>query len=107
MANIDVISLTRELISFNTINPPGNESEIAIMLGKLLADNGFEVSLPVYDENRLHLVAEKGVGGAEAPLVLSGHFDTVPLGELSWARDPFSGETDGDRIYGRGSSDMK
>jgi len=107
MAKIDVISLTRELISFNTINPPGNESEIATKLGKILADNGFEVSLPVYDKNRLHLVAEKGVSGTEAPLVLSGHFDTVPLGELSWSREPFSGETDGDRIYGRGSSDMK
>ena len=107
MANIDVISLTRELISFNTINPPGNESEIASMLGLLLTENGFEVSLPVYDKNRLHLVAEKGVSGAEAPLVLSGHFDTVPLGENAWTRDPFSGETEGDRVYGRGSSDMK
>jgi len=107
MANIDVISLTRELISFNTINPPGNESGIATMLAKHLADNGFEVSLPVYDTNRLHLVAEKGVSGPEAPLVLSGHFDTVPLGELSWTREPFSGKIEGDRIYGRGSSDMK
>lgn len=107
MANIDVISLTRELISFNTINPPGNESGIASKLGKIFADNGFEISLPVYDKNRLHLVAEKGVSGAEAPLVLSGHFDTVPLGENAWTRDPFSGETEGDRVYGRGSSDMK
>ena len=107
MANIDVISLTRELISFNTINPPGNESGIATMLGKLLADNGFEVCLPAYDTNRLHLVAEKGVSGPVAPLVLSGHFDTVPLGELKWTREPFSGKIEGDRIYGRGSSDMK
>ena len=107
MANIDVISLTRELISFNTINPPGNESEIATKLGLILANNGFDVSLPEYDTNRLHLVAEKGVSEPEAPLVLSGHFDTVPLGELSWTREPFSGETEGDRIYGRGSSDMK
>jgi len=107
MATIDVISLTKELLSFNTINPPGNESGIATMLGKLLADNGFKVSLPVYDKNRLHLVAEKGVSGSEAPLVLSGHLDTVPLGEKAWTREPFSGETEGDRIYGRGSSDMK
>ena len=107
IANLDVITLTRELLSFNTINPPGNEAKMAQWIGELLSAHGFELHLPVYDKNRLHLVAEKGVKGPETPLVLSGHFDTVPLGELSWTRDPFSGETEGDRIYGRGSSDMK
>jgi succinyl-diaminopimelate desuccinylase len=107
MANIDVISLTRKLISFNTVEPPGNEAGIARMLGALLQENGFRVSLPEYDKNRLHLVAEKGVSGGEPALVLSGHLDTVPLGELSWTKKPFSGEIEGDRIYGRGSSDMK
>ncbi len=107
MAHMDVIPLTKKLLSFNTINPPGSEAEIAQFVGKLLTDNGFEVSLPVYDKNRLHLVAEKGVSGSTPPLVLSGHFDTVPLGEKSWTRDPFTGKIEGDRIYGRGSSDMK
>ena len=107
MTNLDVIALTRELLSFNTINPPGNEADMAKWMGELFSAHGFEVNLPVYDKNRLHLVAEKGVTGPEAPLVLSGHFDTVPLGKKSWTRDPFSGETEGDRIYGRGSSDMK
>jgi len=31
----------------------------------------------------------------------------VALGTTAWTRDPFSGERDGDRLYGRGSSDMK
>ena len=39
--------------------------------------------------------------------MLTGHIDTVALGVAPWTRDPFSGETDGDRLYGRGSSDMK
>jgi succinyl-diaminopimelate desuccinylase len=107
MAMIDVISLTRELIAINTVDPPGNEAGTAKMLGKLLAAYGFKVSLPEYGQNRLHLVAEKGVSGPEAPLVLSGHLDTVPLGDQAWTIDPFSGEIKGDRIYGRGSSDMK
>lgn len=81
--------------------------EVAQYVGNLLSDSGFEVSYHAYEENRLHLVAEKGVSGEVAPLVLSGHFDTVPLGELSWSEDPFSGLIKGDRIYGRGSSDMK
>ena len=37
----------------------------------------------------------------------TGHIDIVPLGEATWRHDPFAGETDGDLLYGRGSSDMK
>lgn len=107
MVQPDVISLTRKLLSFNTINPPGNEAALAKYLGRLLSDEGFDVTFHAYGKDRLHLVAEKGVSGPIPPLVFSGHFDTVPLGEQAWTRDPFSGEIEGDRIYGRGSSDMK
>lgn len=107
MASMDVISFTQDLLRYNTINPPGNEADIANFLGELLSKNGFEVSFIEFDKNRLHLVAEKGVLGPIPPLVLSGHLDTVPLGEKIWIKDPFSGEIEGDRIYGRGSSDMK
>jgi succinyl-diaminopimelate desuccinylase len=33
--------------------------------------------------------------------------DVVPLGASKWSHEPFAGETDGDRLYGRGSTDMK
>jgi len=107
MSSLDVISLTQKLLSFNTINPPGNEKEVAQYVGELLLENGFEVRYEEYEENRLHLVAEKGISLEVAPLVFSGHFDTVPLGKKSWSEDPFSGVIKGDRLYGRGSSDMK
>lgn len=102
-----MISLTRELISHNTVNPPGNEAIVAELLGNLLAEHGFTVRLPRYEKNRLHLVAEKGLSGHTPPLVLSGHLDTVPPGELPWRTDPFVGTCAGDKIFGRGSSDMK
>jgi succinyl-diaminopimelate desuccinylase len=41
------------------------------------------------------------------PICLAGHLDTVPLGAVPWDKNPFTGETDGNKIYGRGSSDMK
>ena len=107
MSQVDVISLTRELISHNTINPPGNEAIVARKLGKLLTEHGFQVQLPGYEKNRLHLVAEKGISASVTPLVLSGHLDTVPLGNKTWKVDPFSGISLGDKIFGRGSSDMK
>ena len=49
----------------------------------------------------------KGNGGGRS-LILSGHVDVVPAGELSrWIYNPWSGHIDGGKIYGRGASDMK
>lgn len=104
---MDVLALTRKLISFNTINPPGNEAPMAEFIGNLLSDNGFTVDYPGYGENRKHLIAGKGIPLSGNPLVLSGHFDVVPLGAQKWSFDPFRSEIKGDRLYGRGSSDMK
>jgi succinyl-diaminopimelate desuccinylase len=104
---MDVISLTRELLSFNTINPPGNEEEIARFAGKILMENGFGVAYHVFEEGRLHLIAERGLSSSCPPIVLSGHFDTVPLGRAKWNADPFAGVVKDGMIWGRGSSDMK
>lgn len=49
---------------------------------------------------------QKGSGGGRS-LVLSGHIDTVPRGSQAWTHDPFGGEVEGNRLYGRGSNDMK
>jgi acetylornithine deacetylase len=41
-------------------------------------------------------------------LILNGHIDVVPVGaESLWSRPPFSPHVEGDRLYGRGSADMK
>ena len=48
-----------------------------------------------------------GNDGAKPPICFTGHIDTVPLGDAEWSVDPFKAEIDGNRIYGRGSSDMK
>jgi acetylornithine deacetylase/succinyl-diaminopimelate desuccinylase-like protein len=37
---MDVISLTRKLLSFNTVNPPGNKEEITKFVGGILAGHG-------------------------------------------------------------------
>ena len=103
----NVISLTRKLIAFNTINPPGNEMNLAKFLGEILAENGFEVEYVLFEKNRLHIIAERGLLENELPIVLSGHLDTVPLGAKEWSADPFAGEIIDGKLFGRGASDMK
>ncbi|MEX9841932.1 YgeY family selenium metabolism-linked hydrolase [Providencia rettgeri] len=40
-------------------------------------------------------------------LVFDGHIDTVPVDESQWTQDPFGGEINDGKIYGRGTTDMK
>jgi succinyl-diaminopimelate desuccinylase len=105
--NTDSLSLTRKLLSFNTINPPGLERDCAEYLGKFLEAGGFQVSYHEFGLARTNLVARLEAGKEKPPICLTGHMDTAPLGLGSWARDPFAGEIEGDKIYGRGTSDMK
>ena len=104
---INCLSLTRKLISFNTINPPGQERDCAEYLARLLEDGGFNVTLYEFSERRTSLIAQIGSYGDKAPICFAGHMDTVPLGGNRLEKDPFSGEVDGDKVFGRGSSDMK
>jgi succinyl-diaminopimelate desuccinylase len=103
----DPIQLTQELIRYQTINPPGNEKEIAEYLGKILADFGFDVRYPELGKNRLNIIAEKGLSASRPPIVFTGHTDVVPLGGSPWTVDPFFAEIKDGKLYGRGSSDMK
>ena len=103
----DVVALTRDLLRFDTVNPPGQERACARHVGALLEQWGFSVDYHEYAEGRTSVVARAGGSEAGPPLCLTGHIDTVALGNAAWTRDPFAGEADGDRLYGRGSSDMK
>jgi acetylornithine deacetylase len=48
-----------------------------------------------------------GAGGGRS-MHLSGHIDVVPVERPDlWSHDPWGGELDGGRLYGRGSGDMK
>jgi succinyl-diaminopimelate desuccinylase len=89
---MDVISLTRDLLSFNNINPPGNEEEIAEFKGNFLKGYGFSSVYYEFGDKRLYLVAEKGLSGTVPQILLTGHFDTVPPGYKKWSIDPFAGQ---------------
>lgn len=103
----DAVQLTRSLVQFDTVNPPGNEAACAEHLGAMLEVAGFTLNYYPMGEGRANLVARIGGADGQKPLCFSGHTDVVPLGAAPWTRQPFGGELADGRIYGRGSSDMK
>ena len=105
--SFDSVSLTCKLLSFNTVNPPGDERDCAHFLGQLLEAAGYETNYYEFADKRATLIARLDGSGDKLPLCFTGHLDTVPLGVTPWLRDPFAGETDGDKLFGRGTSDMK
>lgn len=101
------LELARQLLGFNTINPPGSEADCMRFFADWLDDSGFEVSLSSFGEGRCNLIASLPGAKSGKPLAFTGHLDTVPLGNARWQYDPFGSQMEDGRLYGRGSSDMK
>ncbi|RLB42765.1 MAG: M20 family peptidase [Deltaproteobacteria bacterium] len=100
--------ILQELISFNTINPPGNEDECASFIADILEDCGYHVMRLEFAPRRTSLLASlKSDKQGRPGVCFCGHMDTVPLGDTQWQWDPFGAQIVGDKIYGRGASDMK
>lgn len=104
---VSALELTRRLVAFNTVNPPGDEHECARYLGGCLEALGLEVSYADFAARRTTLVARLACTGGRAPICFTGHTDVVPLGAEPWSVDPFAGEVSNGRVYGRGTCDMK
>ncbi|WP_423751381.1 M20 family metallopeptidase [Salinirarus marinus] len=106
----EAAELLSDLVSFDSQNPPGREAAVAKFVAGRLDEWGIDAQLvPRPYEDRPQVVAEVGDGDPEAgTLVLNGHLDVVPPGDAEqWTHDPFGGTIEGDRVYGRGASDMK
>ena len=105
------LEITRDIVRMDTRNPPGREVECAHYLGDLLSAAGIEVSYHEFAPERTSLVAvlrgEDGDGDGKKPLCFGGHIDVVPLGAKEWSVDPFGADIVGDKLFGRGTTDMK
>jgi succinyl-diaminopimelate desuccinylase len=98
------LDLLRDLVRLRTVG--GGEGAAARHCGALLEQAGFGTRLLDWAPGREQLVARTG-DGEGPPLSFTGHLDTVPVDAGAWSADPYGGERDGDKVVGRGTSDMK
>ena len=102
----DPVELLRELIRFDTSNPPGNERPCIEYVADVLRASGVE-PLIVGNPERPNLVARLAGRGESPPLLLYGHVDVVPADPAEWQHDPFAGDLVDGVVWGRGALDMK
>ena len=100
-----------ELIRTPSENPPGDTTEIAASFTDLLDDRGvpYEVIAPQAAMPNVLAQFDGGLGDPEEGphLTFNGHLDTFEAtGGDRWDYDPFGGEIDDGKVYGRGSADM-
>ena len=98
----------RELLRFDTTNPPGNERLAVDYIAGGLRAAGIEPLILESAPGRANLVARLKGDGSLPPLLLMGHVDVVSAEPDKWTHPPFSGDCDAaGQIFGRGAVDMK
>jgi acetylornithine deacetylase len=115
----EVVDAVARLIQIPSVSPKypgqiydevvGQEGVASRFVADIYAAAGAEIDLFAVEPGRENAVGVvRGHGGGRS-LIFNGHVDVVPPGDPAiWTGgDPFSGRVDGERIWGRGASDMK
>jgi putative selenium metabolism hydrolase len=98
-----VIALCQGLIRCQSYS--GEEADVAELLKQHFAAASFDDCIVDRFGNVIGVIKGQRPGRS---VLLDGHIDTVPVPDsTAWQHDPFGGELDKGRIYGRGASDMK
>ncbi|ABR46282.1 acetylornithine deacetylase or succinyl-diaminopimelate desuccinylase [Alkaliphilus metalliredigens QYMF] len=102
----ELVKLTQDLIKIPShVNYPGREKEVGIFLSDYCQRQGFDVEVKTIVDERVNVIVTlKGTGEGKT-LLLNGHLDTVPPGEMDF--DPYGAEIVDGHILGRGTVDMK
>jgi len=102
----EINDLLRSLIQIKSVNPPGNENQIADFIKKFLLKNNIHSELVPLEEGRSSVIA-RIEGEEERDITFCGHIDTVRVKEEDWTKPVFEGLIENEKMYGIGTSDMK
>jgi acetylornithine deacetylase len=116
----DLIELLRELVACRSENPKlltdperqeegrAGEADCQTAVAGHLSALGMEIDRFEALPGREDVVGTLPGSGGGRSLILNGHVDVVPVGDLAlWPHDPWAGEIVDGRLWGRGSCDMK
>ncbi len=100
------LNILERLIGFDTVSAKSNLGLIAY-IEDFLEARGFEIHRISDDSGEkaglFATLGPRGPGG----VLLSGHTDVVPVEGQVWTREPFKLTQEGERFFGRGTTDMK
>ncbi|WP_125154807.1 YgeY family selenium metabolism-linked hydrolase [Clostridium rectalis] len=98
-----VIKVCRELVKVKSYS--GCESKIVNALKQIFKENNFD---NIFVDNYGNIIGHIRGNKKGKKILMDAHIDTVPvIDEAKWKHNPFSADIEGERIYGRGTSDMK
>jgi acetylornithine deacetylase/succinyl-diaminopimelate desuccinylase family protein len=109
------VTLLQELVKVPTDSPPGDNAPHAERTAELMAAFGFEAEKhPVpADEVRAYglqsltnLIVRRRYGAGGPTIALNAHGDVVPPGD-GWTHDPYGGEIENGKLYGRAAAVSK
>jgi len=107
----ELVALLDRLVSFPTVSPPArNTLEAQQFLASLLQQIGFQTDLwEVYPNDPNLVGVHRGTDSAHyRSLIINGHIDVAEVGDdHEWSVSPFRVTRQGERLLGRGVSDMK
>lgn len=95
-----MVTLVSKMVKIPSVS--GDEAALAQYISAYCKDLGFETEI---DRHGNLFAFVKGARPGKR-LIFNSHLDTVETGE-GWSESPFSGRIDGDKIWGRGSTDCK
>lgn len=99
------LDFLKQLIAIDTAG--GHEEKVSLFLKDSFAKHGITAQLVEVEPGRHDVIAKLGNGNGPV-LAFEGHQDTVAIGEKDqWQHDPLGAEIVGDKVYGRGTTDMK
>ena len=105
----ETLKILSELIKFKTVSGTSNLKLIEYCEKKL--NKLGAISFKTYDESKQRVNLFSTITGKQKlngrGIILSGHTDVVPASAKEWSSDPFVATEKNNKVYGRGSCDMK
>lgn len=88
----DLLNLCSDIIRIPSVNPPGDTDEMVQFICDYLKSHNIEYEIASGDGKTKNILARLGKKGGRV-LILNGHCDVVPVGNLDrWDFDPFCGD---------------